>query len=397
MLRVGLTGGMGSGKSTVAGRLAEHGAVLIDADAIAREVVAPGTDGLAELVARFGDGILNSAGDLDRQALATLAFADDDARRDLNAITHPRIGARTAELMSAAADDAIVVHDIPLLVEGDLAAGYHLVIVVDAAEETRVHRLRRSRGIDEADALARIAAQATADQRHRAADVWLDNEGSQDIVVAAVDALWADRLVPFEANLRLRKHRPPRSPMVVSYDPDWPVQAERLISRIRVAAGDKAVRIDHIGSTAVPGLAAKDVLDLQLTVATLDDADHVAVALSEAGFVRRDGHWSDDPQDTGDDPACWEKRLHEGADPARPVNLHVRSTQGPAWRLALLFRDWLRADPAQAAEYAELKRELADRHAADGTVEGYVHAKQDWVNAGLRRAEAWAARQGWSP
>src|SRR4051794_15886865 len=129
MLRVGLTGGIGAGKSTVAARLAEHGAVLIDADAIAREVVEPGTEGLAELVEAFGEDILTPEGALDRAALAAKAFRDEEERRKLNGILHPRIGARTAELAAGAAPDAIVVHDIPLLVEGGLGAGYHLVIV----------------------------------------------------------------------------------------------------------------------------------------------------------------------------------------------------------------------------------------------------------------------------
>ncbi|HJQ45442.1 MAG TPA: dephospho-CoA kinase [Amycolatopsis sp.] len=394
MLRVGLTGGIGAGKSTVAARLAEHGAVLIDADVIAREVVEPGTEGLAELIAAFGDGILTPEGALDRPALAARAFGDAASRARLNGIVHPRIGARTAELMAEVAPDAIVVHDVPLLVENGMGPRYHLVLNVGAPVETRVRRLVEVRGMTEADARVRIAAQAQEPQRRAVADVWLDNGSTQDVVLAQVDRLWADRLVPFEANVRLRRPRADRSPKIVPYDETWPVQAERALDRIRVAVGERALRADHIGSTSVPGLPAKDILDLQLTAATLDDADEFADALSEAGFVRATGEWWDDAPD-GD--GTWPKRFHFGADPARPVNLHVRSPQTPAWRLALLFPAWLRDNPAERDAYAEVKRKLADAHAGDGSVESYAAEKQEWVSAAFRRAEDWASRTGWTP
>jgi dephospho-CoA kinase len=395
MLRVGLTGGIGAGKSTVATRLAEHGALVIDADAIAREVVEPGTDGLAALVEEFGSDILAEDGTLDRPALAAKAFSDETSRQRLNGILHPRIATRTGELAAAAAPDAIVVHDVPLLVEARSAASFHLVLVVDAPVETRVRRLVEARGMAEADALARIAAQADDAQRRAAADVWLDNGGTPDVVQAEVDRLWADRLVPFEANVRLRRPRPPMSPTIVSYDDTWPAQAERLLARIRLVAGDRALRADHIGSTSVPGLPAKDVLDLQLTVSTLDDADAVADALSDAGFARATGEWWDNPQDGSAAP--WPKRFHYGADPGRPVNLHVRSQETPAWRLALLFAEWLRQNPAERDAYADVKRKLADAHAGDGTVEGYATEKQTWVDAAFARAETWSTHHPWTP
>ncbi|GAA5170448.1 MULTISPECIES: dephospho-CoA kinase [Amycolatopsis] len=395
MLRVGLTGGIGAGKSTVAARLAEHGAVLIDADRLAREVVEPGTPGLAALTEAFGTDILTADGALDRPALAAKAFADEDSRLRLNGIMHPLIGVRTAELMAAAAPDAVVVHDVPLLVEGNLGAGYHLVLVVDAPVEVRVRRLVEVRGMAEADARARIAAQADEAARRAAADVWLDNSETPDVVLAEVDRLWADRLVPYEANVRLRRPRPPMSPKLADYDERWPAQAARLLARVRAAAGERALRADHIGSTSVPGLPAKDIVDLQLTVSTLDDADAVADALSDAGFPRAGGEWWDDPQDGS--AQRWHKRFHFGGDPGRAVNLHVRSQETPAWRLALLFPEWLRQHPDERAAYAEVKRRLADSHAADGTVEGYAYEKQEWVNAAFRRAEAWAERTGWTP
>jgi dephospho-CoA kinase len=395
MLRVGLTGGIGAGKSTVATRLAEHGAVLVDSDRIAREVVEPGTPGLAAIVAAFGEDVLAEDGSLNRPALAAKAFADEGSRKRLNAIVHPLVGARTAELMAEAAPDAVVVHDIPLLVEGNLAPAYHLVVIVDAPMEVRVRRLVEARGMAEDDARARIRAQASDAQRRAVADVWLDNGGAQDIVLADVDALWADRLVPFEANVRLRRPRPPMSPVITPYDTTWPMQAERQLARLRQAAGDRLLRADHIGSTSVPGLPAKDVLDLQLTVPSLADADAVAGAISDAGFPLLEGEWVDDPQEDGASP--WPKRVHVGADPKRAVNVHVRSPETPSWRLALLFRDWIRAHPAERDAYAELKQQLARKHAADGTIEHYADDKQSWINAAFTRAEAWAAQASWTP
>ncbi|EHR62283.1 dephospho-CoA kinase [Saccharomonospora cyanea] len=395
MLRVGLTGGIGSGKSTVAARLAEHGAVIVDADAIAREVVEPGTEGLAEVVAAFGDDVLAADGTLNRGALAAKAFADDASRQRLNAVLHPRISARTVEYFAEAPADAIVVHDVPLLVENNLAAGYHLVIVVDADEDVRVRRLVESRGMAESDARARIAAQATTEARRAVADVWLDNSGDRGTVLAQVDRLWTERLVPYEASVRLRRPRPPASPVLASPDATWPAQAERALARIRAAVGHVALRMDHIGSTAIPGLPAKDVLDLQLVVATPADAEAIADPLSDAGFVHRDDQeWWDEP--VGDEKT-WTKHLHQGADPARPVNLHVRVEASPAWRRALLFRDWMRANPAEVTAYAEVKTRLAAEHADSGTVTGYAEDKQPWINAAFGRAEEWAAHTGWEP
>ncbi len=193
---VGLTGGIGAGKSVVAGRLAELGAVVIDADQVARAVVAPGTEGLSEVVAAFGPGVLGPDGALDRPALGRLVFADEAARRRLESIIHPRVRARTAELVAAAAPDAIVVNDVPLLVEAGLIGGYHLVIVVLADEAQRIDRLVRDRGMTVDEARARIAAQATDEQRRAVADIVLVNNGSLADLRAQVDRAWADRLVP---------------------------------------------------------------------------------------------------------------------------------------------------------------------------------------------------------
>jgi dephospho-CoA kinase len=176
VLRIGLTGGIGSGKSTVSALLAARGAVVIDADRIAREVVEPGTAGLAAVVEAFGAGVLTGDGSLDRSALAAVVFADPEARKRLDGIVHPLVRARSAELAASAPDDAVVVHDVPLLVETGQAGAYDLVLVVQADPEIRVDRLVR-RGLTEEDARARIAVQATDEQRRAAADVVLVNDG----------------------------------------------------------------------------------------------------------------------------------------------------------------------------------------------------------------------------
>jgi dephospho-CoA kinase len=397
MLRVGLTGGIGSGKSTVAGRLAEHGAVVIDSDKIAREVVEPGTPGLAELVEAFGDDILDAHGRLDRPALAKRAFSDDDARTRLNAIVHPRIGERTGAMMAAAAADAIIVHDVPLLVENGLGPNYHLVLVVDAPVETRLHRLVHDRGMSEEDARARIRAQADETARRAAADVWLDNGGTVDQVLAEVDALWADRLVRFESNVRLGHRNVYGGPRLVEPNADWPAQAARIAARVRRAIGREVARVDHVGSTAIPAMPAKDVLDLQLTVASMADADALADALAAAGFPRLDFIDHDNPKDYAPDVEEWRKRMHVSADPGRLVNLHVRAAGSRGWRLALLMRDWLRADEAGFAEYRALKKELSHRYAADDDTDNYADHKEPWFDQAAIRAEAWAKETGWTP
>ena len=193
VLRIGLTGGIGSGKSTVSAALAARGAVVVDADRIAREVVEPGTPGLAAVVQAFGDGVLTPDGTLDRPALAAVVFADSDARRRLDGIVHPLVRARAAEVAAAAPPGAVVVHDVPLLVESGQTAGYDLVLVVETPTETRVARLVR-RGLAEADARARIAAQATDEQRRAVADVVLDNSGTPEQLTAQVDRFWAERV-----------------------------------------------------------------------------------------------------------------------------------------------------------------------------------------------------------
>lgn len=191
MLKIGLTGGIGAGKSEVSRLFAAHGAVIVDSDVIAREVVAPGTDGLAAVVAEFGPQVLREDGALDRPALGAVVFADPERLKALNAIVHPLVRARSAELEAAAAPDAVVVHDVPLLAENGLAPLFDLVVVVDAADEVRVDRLVRLRGMAEEEARARMAAQASRADRLAIADLVIDNGGGLAELSARVDEVWA--------------------------------------------------------------------------------------------------------------------------------------------------------------------------------------------------------------
>ncbi|MGD9702475.1 MAG: dephospho-CoA kinase [Acidimicrobiia bacterium] len=191
MILVGLTGGIGAGKSTVSARLAERGAVIIDADAIAREVQQPGSPVLAAMAERFGDGVIAADGSLDRGAVAAIVFSDPEALGDLNRIVHPAIGREVnRRIEEQLAADHVVVLDIPLLAENP-RAGLAATIVVDVPVDTAVDRLVRSRGMDEADARARIGHQATREERLAGADRVIDNSGPPGALDAQVDELWA--------------------------------------------------------------------------------------------------------------------------------------------------------------------------------------------------------------
>jgi len=402
VLMVGLTGGIGAGKSTVAGRLARAGAVVVDADALAREVLAPATPGLAAVLARFGDRFRTVDGSLDRTGLGRLVFADPDARAALNAIVHPLVRARFAAVVAATAATAagsVLVHDVPLLVELGMGPQYHLVVVVGAPAEERVRRLVTERAMAAADARARLAAQASDQQRRAAADVWLDNTRATPELLTAVDRLWRDRLAPYAANLATgRRTRRPDVPVLVSHDPAWAGQTDRLGARIawlcreHPRAGELSVA--HIGSTAIPGVRAKAVLDLQLAVPSLAVADELEPALSSGGFVRIVGVGQDNPKPVDPDPAHWHKRFYGGCDPGQLVHLHVRATGSAGWRYALLMRDWLRADPAAAADYQAHKLYLA---AVNASTDDYAAAKEPWFDKALPLAHSWAVRTGWTP
>src|SRR5581483_11002882 len=303
MLRIGLTGGIGAGKSAVSATFSQCGGVIVDGDVIAREVVEPGTDGLAALVDAFGDDILQPDGALDRPALAAKAFSSDENRQKLNGIVHPLVGKRRAEIIAGVPDDSVVVEDIPLLVESGMAPLFPLVVVVYADVELRVRRLVEQRGMAEDDARARVAAQATDEQRRAVADVWLDNSGTPDALAERAREVWHERIVRFAENLNAGQVARPAVRLVPA-DPAWPDQAARIVARLRSACAEKALRVDHIGSTAIAGLDAKDAIDIQVTVESLAVADELADALRSAGYPRIDGITSDvaklDPRSTAE-------------------------------------------------------------------------------------------------
>lgn len=408
MFRIGLSGGIGAGKSTVSATFSKCGGIVVDGDVIAREVVEPGTEGLAKLVDAFGHDILHDsgplAGALNRPALAAIAFSDEEKRATLNGIVHPLVGRRRSELIAAAADDAVIVEDIPLLVESQMAPMFPLVVIVHADEETWVKRLIEHRGFSEADARARIAAQATEEQRRAVADVWLDNSGSAGDLTERARGLWYERILPFAHNVAMRRAAD-ESTQLVPYDDTWPDQAKRILARLKTACGHRAVRIDHIGSTAVPGTDAKDVIDVQITVDSLATADDLTGALLDAGYPRVDTVTSDVPKVNGRSTVgefdgtrsgeLWHKRYFTSADPGRPTHVHVRVDGWPNQQFALLFTDWLAANPGARDDYVVAKRAAATVGAHSRGA--YAEAKEPWFLDAYRRAWEWADSTGWRP
>jgi len=288
-----------------------------------------------------------------------------------------------------------VVYDVPLLVENKLGADYHLVVVVDAHAEERLERLVQRRGMSEADVRARMAHQASDAQRAAAADVLIVNDGIEDELRAAVDELWDDRLLPFDENLRAqRRSEWRRLGVAVPYDEEWPRQAERLIGRLSRALGQRAPEIEHVGSTAVPGMPGKDVIDLQIGVSELTDADdpEFVAVLGQLGFPRLEDVRMDHPTGELLDPELWVKRYHVSCDPGRVVHIHVREADSAGWQSALLFRDWLRACPDAAAEYVAVKQRLAD---STPDSRSYATAKEPWFEEVWPRITAWAQKSGW--
>ncbi len=384
MLRIGLTGGIGAGKSSVSRAFADCGGVIVDGDVISREVVEPGTEGLAALVDHFGTEILLPDGGLNRPALAAKAFVDDQQRAKLNAIVHPLVARRRAEIVAAVSQDEVVVEDIPLLVESQMAPLFPLVVVVHADEDIRLRRLVDQRGMDEADARARIAAQATEDQRRKVADVWLDNSGSSGHLVEQARELWFGRILPFAHNLAAATPTPDPTALVPA-DPGWPDQAARIKARLATHCGHLAMRIDHVGSTAVTGLDAHDIIDMQITVDSMRTAEDLAGDLLRAGYPRVEQITADRRLDESN--GLSDKRFHASADPGRPTHVHVRVDGDPNQRFALLFVDWLAANPTVRADYLAVKRNGgADREVV-----------YRWLVEAFPRAWAWGRQAGWEP
>lgn len=396
-----MTGGIAAGKSLAASTLKDLGAVLIDADQLARAVVEPGTDGLRAVVDAFGAEVLRPDGSLDRAALGERIFSDPAGRSRLNSIIHPRVRQLAADAEAAARASAhgavVVVHDIPLLVETGQEDSFHLVLVIDAPEELRTRRMIQNRGLSEQDARSRIQAQADRATRNAAADVVLDNSSTPEKLVGALRNLWTERILPYAHNLQFQRVAERLGGPVLVEDSGWPREAALLVRRLR-RVDPRVLGVQHIGSTSVPGLPAKNVIDLQLTVASLEHADFMAPMLADAGFPRLAGIWRDDPKPAFPDPAQWSKRLHCNADPGRPVNLHVRVEGSPGWRYALSFRDWLRANPGMVAAYLAEKSRCRQIHQDDPNIAGYAGCKEDWfTNFADPRLTAWIDDVAWQP
>lgn len=309
MMRIGLCGGMGSGKSTVAALLRERGAHLIDADAIARDIVQPGSAALLEIGARFGPRVLLPDGSSDRAALARIAFSDAQALQDLEAITHPRIWAATNEQFAALPADAIAVHDMPLLVEKRMSPEYHLVIAVLADPERRIRRLVDQRGLDLADVLRRITVQASDAQRRAAADVLIDNNTTPRELAAQVGQLWHERIAPFAANLAAGL---PASPTRISADAViLAQQAARIAARIRRAESGG----DHLDAVPVR------MTLLQRRTQIL----HVAIPAGQHGEDPQRDEVSRRLTQAGFPPIAAEANHRGNADPAWPADIELTS------------------------------------------------------------------------
>jgi dephospho-CoA kinase len=341
MLRIGLTGGIGAGKSAVARALADHGAVVIDADQLAREVVEPGTPGLTRVVAEFGEEVLQPDGSLDRDWLGAIVFADAQRRERLNAIIHPLVRERTLARIDAAPTDSVVVQDIPLLVENGLAPQFALVIVVEAPGEVRLQRLIHDRGMTPDQAHARLAAQATDEQRRAVADVVIVNDATLADLARKADELWRRRLEPMAVNVREHRGAVPDGVVVVDSRPAWELDFERLAARVGAALGDRVIAVEHVGPTSVPGLPGLDVIDVLVLVRGASGAAD-ADALKRVALIEQT------------DEVFW------SADPGRPATVRLRSPTDVEGRNAILLRDHLRAHAAAAKEYGRVVREMAN-------------------------------------
>jgi dephospho-CoA kinase len=272
----------------------------------------------------------------------------------------------------------VIVEDIPLLVESQMAPMFPLVVVVNADPEVQVRRLIEYRGFTEADARARIAAQATEEQRREVADVWLDNSGSEGQLVELARDLWYQRILPFAHNATRTPTAHPSTP--VPADPTWAQQAGRIINRLNTACGHRAQRIDHIGSTAVPGMDAKDVIDIQITVAALEVADETGRRCcgraTRVNSITTDVPKPDARSVDGRFDTIVIGVVAQALSPrqtGRPTNIHIRVAGWPNQQFALVFVDWLTASPAVQSEYLAVKR-AAGHH----DVSGYAQAKEPW-------------------
>lgn len=313
MLRIGLTGGIAAGKSVVARHFRDLGAVLVDADVLARAALEPGSEGLHEVVAAFGRSVLGADGGLDRAALGRLVFADDRARGQLNGIVHPRVRSAAAQLIDAAPEDAIVVEDIPLLVETGQAARFHLVVVVDAPDEERVARMVEQRSMERTDAMQRIAAQSSRAERLREADAVLVNDAALEDLLAATRALWHGRVVPFRDNLAA--HRPAALPPSTNEGLDGTsALGRRIVAKLEASLPEGTALpavLDEAVRTASDDVTATRV---RLPLRRASESAQVSLALAAAGFPRAASR---------NHPETGSGTVHRSADPALDVAILV--------------------------------------------------------------------------
>lgn len=301
-LLLGLTGGIGAGKSTVAALLRARGAGVVDADAVAREVVEVGEPALQALADEFGEGVLAVDGSLDRPALAALAFVNPERTAALNAIMHPAIGERTQERLAELADHDVVVHDVPLLVENGMTGRYHLSLLVDVPEDVRLMRLTTKRGLDPEDARRRIRAQADDDARRRACDVVLDNSTSEADLARRFETVWTQRIAPFQRN---RAAGLPAAQHSVQSE-DRGVDALQAAGHRLLARLTHAAHAAGISSSGVMGTGSEAV-EITLRIEGTTDRTLLSQMLADAGFPRTPG-------------AAGEFAT---ADPGQPATVHI--------------------------------------------------------------------------
>lgn len=321
MLRIGLTGGIAAGKSAVARRLAELGGVLVDADVLAREVVLPGTEGLAEIASTFGRSVLLPDGSLDRPALGRLVFDDSGARERLNAIIHPRVRLRAAGMIDAADADAIIVEDIPLLVETGQAARFHLVLVVDAPDDVRIERLVHQRGMQRHDAQQRLAAQAGRQERLREADAVVVNDRTLEDLLRAVEVLWHRRIVPFRDNLRAGTPAPPRSGDTPVPGVSGTVGLSRRVRAKLVETLPEGVEVVEVAAAGSNGDTVPATFRVSPEPGTVS---RIVDAVAAAGFPPM----SSNGTDAGEDG----RFRHRSADPGVEVLIVVEAMPAPLSR-----------------------------------------------------------------
>jgi dephospho-CoA kinase len=288
---------------------------------------------------------------------------------------------------------------MPLLVERGLWVREHVSIVVETDLETRVRRLVEQRGLDERDVRNRMAAQATDAERRAACDIVISNDGTPAETTTTVDALWSERIHPWNENLvQGRPSRRPERGAVVAARDDWAPRGARLVAKVAHALRDVAAvtEVEHVGSTSVPHLVAKDVLDLQVGVRELAaaDAPEFREAMRGAGLLRFDHLNADTPHPGGADPDGWQKRVFGSTDPGEIAHVHVREAGSAAWRFDLLFRDWLVHDASERERYAAEKHRLLGLH---DTTTAYAEAKEPWFTDAFNRAQAWATATDWTP